>query len=120
MCRLQNVFRFQSNILDDDLNGIDILGLSALIAFDPLLYEWVKGSRQFCWVFILEKSPKTAKRRLLPPSDASGAMLRRYKECYSACFHPCARVSALMSILPGGNGGYVTRAYLIVILLVGE
>lgn len=43
--RLQNVFRFQTNVLGERLNSIDILGLSALLAFDPILYDWIKRSR---------------------------------------------------------------------------
>lgn len=43
--RLQNVLRFQMGILGSELNSIDILGLSALVAFDPLLYEWVKKNK---------------------------------------------------------------------------
>lgn len=45
MRRLQNVFRFQTHILGKNLNSIDILGLSALIAFDPLLYDWIKSNK---------------------------------------------------------------------------
>lgn len=43
--RVQNVFRFQISILGENLNSIDTLGLSALIAFDPLLYNWVKMNK---------------------------------------------------------------------------
>lgn len=43
--RLQNVLRFQMGILGSELNSIDILGLSALVTFDPLLYEWIKKNK---------------------------------------------------------------------------
>lgn len=44
--RLQNVLRFQMEILGAELNSLDILGLSSLIAFDPLLYEWIKKNKK--------------------------------------------------------------------------
>lgn len=43
--RLQNVFRFQIEIYGAELNKIDLLALSALLAFEPGLYEWIKNNQ---------------------------------------------------------------------------
>lgn len=44
--RLQNVLRFNMSLLGEELNSIDVLGISALLAFDPVLYEWVKANKE--------------------------------------------------------------------------
>lgn len=90
--RLQNVFRFQSSILGDDLNGIDILGISALIAFDPLLYEWVKGNRQFLLGFHFGEEPEDRKKAI---ASSLGRLGRDAEEVQGMlqCLFPsmCAR-----------------------------
>ena len=45
VCRLRNTLRFQMNVLNEELNSLDVLSLSALLAFEPRIYEWIKGAR---------------------------------------------------------------------------
>ena len=59
--RLQNVFRFQTRILGENLNSVDILGLSALIAFDPLMYEWIKRNKQLLLAPHFDEKPSDRK-----------------------------------------------------------
>ena len=43
--RLQNVFRFQNEVYGSELNTIDLLALSALLAFEPWFYGWIKNNQ---------------------------------------------------------------------------
>lgn len=43
--RLQNVYLFQMNLFSEGLNSLDILALSSLMTFEPIVFEWVKKNK---------------------------------------------------------------------------
>lgn len=43
--RLHNVTRFQLDVLSEELNIVDVIGISALLAFRPSVYRWVGANK---------------------------------------------------------------------------
>lgn len=57
--RLQNTYVFQMGLFSEGLNSLDLLALSCLMAFDPVLFGWIKDNKDLVLGSMFPSKQKT-------------------------------------------------------------
>lgn len=63
--RLQNVYLFQMGLFSDGLNSLDLLALSSLMTFEPVIFEWIKKNKDLVLGGTYFSDQKTHQDRLI-------------------------------------------------------